>query len=116
MVIRRGEIWWAELESPNGSAAGYHRPVLVLQNDRLNASGLYTTIGVPLTSVMTHRGAPGNVHLASGLGGLNKPSLAVTTLLDTLDKSELAKRMGLLDDESIGRVEDAILLTLAIDR
>ena len=31
-MIKRGEIWWADLGEPKGSEPGYRRPVLVVQD------------------------------------------------------------------------------------
>lgn len=50
MVVAQGEIWWADLPSPVGSAPGFRRSVLVVQGESLNQSRLATAICVPLTS------------------------------------------------------------------
>ncbi|HEY3055699.1 MAG TPA: type II toxin-antitoxin system PemK/MazF family toxin, partial [Thermoanaerobaculia bacterium] len=36
MVISQGEVWWADLAPPTGSAPGFRRPVVVVQGDALN--------------------------------------------------------------------------------
>ena len=48
--MTRGEIWWIDFGIPFGSEVGFRRPVVVLQNDILNASNLKTVIVVPLTT------------------------------------------------------------------
>ena len=64
MVIRRGEIWWAELPVPRGSEPAYRRPVLIIQSDEFNASRIGTVLTVILTSNLEIAAAPGNVLLA----------------------------------------------------
>jgi mRNA-degrading endonuclease toxin of MazEF toxin-antitoxin module len=48
--VALGEIWWADLPGPAGSAAGFRRPVVVVQGNPLNRSRLATVVCVPLTS------------------------------------------------------------------
>jgi mRNA interferase MazF len=50
MVIAQGEIWWADLGSPVGSAPGFRRPVLVVQDDALNRSRIQLVVHPTLTS------------------------------------------------------------------
>jgi mRNA interferase MazF len=50
LVIAQGEVWWANLALPHGSAPGFRRPVVVIQGDALNRSRLATTVCVALTS------------------------------------------------------------------
>ena len=49
-IIAQGEIWWADLGEPVGSAPGTRRPVLIVQGDPLNRSRIATVVCVPLTS------------------------------------------------------------------
>ncbi|HDH03028.1 MAG TPA: type II toxin-antitoxin system PemK/MazF family toxin, partial [Actinobacteria bacterium] len=44
MVIRRGDVWWADLTDPAGSGPGFRRPVLVVQSDQFNRSAIGTVI------------------------------------------------------------------------
>ena len=50
MVVAQGEVWWADLPAPHGSAPGFRRPVVVVQGNALNRSRLSTTVCVALTS------------------------------------------------------------------
>jgi mRNA-degrading endonuclease toxin of MazEF toxin-antitoxin module len=61
VVIGQGEVWWADLGDPVGSAPGFRRPVLVVQGDALNRSALAIVVCVPLTSQVKWAGAAGNV-------------------------------------------------------
>ena len=62
--MQRGELWWASLPVPTGSEPGYRRPVLVVQVDEFNRSGIRTVIAVALTTNMRLAEAPGNVRPA----------------------------------------------------
>jgi mRNA interferase MazF len=50
MIIKRGEIWIANLNPKQGKEVGKTRPVLVIQSDFLNEVGHTTTIIVPISS------------------------------------------------------------------
>lgn len=94
MVIAQGDIWWADLGDPVGSAPGYRRPVLVVQCDALNASRLATAVCVPLTSQLKWAEAPGNVRLSASETGLDRDSVANVSAVVALDKDQLTERVG----------------------
>jgi len=96
VAISRGDIWWADLSEPSGSAPGFRRPVVVIQGDSLNRSRIATVICVPLTSNMQWADAPGNVALSSDLTGLPKNSVANVSQIVTLDKRAFIERVGKL--------------------
>jgi mRNA interferase MazF len=96
VTVTQGDIWWADLPEPRGSAPGFRRPVLVVQGDSLNRSQIATVVCVTLTSNLKWAAAPGNVALPAGTTGLPKDSVANVTQIVTLDKAELAERMGKL--------------------
>jgi mRNA interferase MazF len=94
MVIAQGEVWWADLAEPVGSAPGYRRPVIVLQSDPLNRSQIATVVCVVLTSNLGWSIAPGNVLLAAKHTGLDRDSVANVSQLVTIDKRQLTERVG----------------------
>jgi mRNA interferase MazF len=96
VTINQGEIWWADLDDPVGSAPGYRRPVVVVQGDALNHSRVATVVCVPLTSNLAWAEAPGNVLLPSRLTGLPKDSVANVSQVLALDKGLLVERAGKL--------------------
>ncbi len=105
MVISQGEVWWAELDEPVGSAPGFRRPVVVVQSDALNRSQINTIICIPLTSNLKWANAPGNVLLKGKQTGLPKDSVANVSLIVSLDKRVLTERSGKLSK----RLLEAIL-------
>ena len=94
MVIRQGEIWWADLPEPKGSEPGYRRPVLVVQGDGLNFSQIATAVCVPLTSNLRWADAPGNVLLRARTTGLPRDSVANVSQIVAIDRSQLLDRAG----------------------
>ena len=72
----RGEIWWAALPRPVGSAPGYRRPVLIVQSNDFTHSRMATVIVVILTSNTKLAEAPGNVFLPRNMTSLPKDSVA----------------------------------------
>lgn len=96
MVTRRGEIWWADLGSPRGSAPALRRPVLVVSADFVNRSTLGTVTVVSLTSNVKWAHAPGNVLIGRGISGLNRDSVVNVTQVQTLDRTDLDSRLGRL--------------------
>ena len=94
VALSQGEIWWADLGEPVGSAPGFRRPVLVVQGDALNRSRIATVVCVPLTSNLRWASAPGNVALSEKDTGLPKESVANVSQVVTLDKSALSEQVG----------------------
>lgn len=95
-MISQGEVWWADLGTPLGSAPGFRRPVLVVQGDALNRSRIATVVCVALTSNLAWADAPGNVLLQASLTGLRKDSVVNVSQVITLDRSALTERVGKL--------------------
>ncbi len=106
MVISQGEVWWADLGMPSGSAPGLRRPVVVVQGDAFNRSRIATVVCIPLTSNLAWADAPGNVLLPSGTTGLPKDSVANVSQVLTLDKAALTERVG-----KIARTKIVLLLS-----
>ena len=108
MVVRQGEIWWADLPTPSGSEAGLRRPVVVVQGDAINQSRIATVVCVPLTSNLRWADAPGNVLLSSIATGLPKESVANVSQVVTLDKSLLTERAGRLSARKLSLILSGI--------
>lgn len=96
MTISQGDVWWAELGDPAGSAPAFRRPVIVVQGDALNRSRIATVVCVSLTSNLKWAAAPGNVVLPASATGLPKDSVANASQIVTIDKDELTERAGKL--------------------
>ena len=104
-MILRGEVWWADLGEPRGSAPGFRRPVLVVSADAYNGSRIGTVICVAITSNLRLADAPGNVLLGTGEAGLDRPSVVNISQIVTLDKEDLVERSGTLGGDRVRLVE-----------
>ncbi|MCL1790747.1 MAG: type II toxin-antitoxin system PemK/MazF family toxin [Peptococcaceae bacterium] len=111
MSIRRGEIYYAELNPVVGSEQGGTRPVLVIQN---NIGNQYspTTIIAAITSQISKAKLPTHVEVRAHRSGLEKDSVILTEQIRTIDKSRLKEKVAVLDDEIMGFVNSAIAVSL----
>ena len=112
MVISQGDVCWASLDDPVGSAPGFDRPVVIVQGDAFNASRIATAVVVPLTSNVRLAAAPGNVLLGSERTGLPKDSVANVSQVTTLDRALLSERVGRLADGDLRLILSGIDLVL----
>jgi mRNA interferase MazF len=114
MEIRRGEVWWADLDEPRGSEPGYRRPVLIVQADAFNRSRIATVLCVVLTSSLRLVDAPGNVLISAKTAGLPKDSVANVSQLITLDRSFLDEQIGRLPPRLMNAVDSGLRLVLGL--
>ena len=106
--VAQGEVWWAELPEPHGSAAGFRRPVVVVQGNALNRSRLATVVCVPLTSNLTWQSAPGNTLLPARVAGLPRDSVANASQLFAIDRRFLSNMVGKLPPKRLEQVLTSI--------
>jgi mRNA interferase MazF len=108
VTVSQGEVWWADLAEPAGSAPDSRHPVVVVQGDALNQSRISTVACVPLTSNMDWAEAPGNVELPLSVTGPPKDSVANVSQILTVDHSTLMDRVGKLPQNILKLVIDGI--------
>ncbi len=113
MLIRRGEIYYAELNPVVGSEQGGTRPVLVIQNDIGNQYSP-TTIIAAITSQITKAKLPTHVEVTAKRSGLERDSVILTEQIRTIDKSRLKEKVTVLDEETMARVGQAIEISLGL--
>ena len=111
-MIRQGDVWWAELPAPSGSGPGFRRPVVVVQGDPLNRSGIASVICVPLTSNLGWTEAPGNVSLDARVAGLPRDSVANVSQIIAVDRVLLTEHVARLPGHMLGRVLEGIDIVL----
>lgn len=111
-MIAQGDIWWADLGEPKGSAPGFRRPVLVVQGDAFNRSRIGTVVCVALTSNVKWAAAPGNVLLDVRATGLDRDCVANVSQLVTLDRTELTERVGRVPDRKLEQVITGLCILL----
>lgn len=113
-MIRRGELRWADLGPPRGSAPALRRPVLVVSADSFNQSGIDTVICLALTTNLRVADAPGNVLVDESRAGLSEASVVNVSQVITLDKQELGELLGDLPASHMDRVEAGMQLALGL--
>jgi mRNA interferase MazF len=114
VVIRRGDLWWADLGKPRGSGPGLKRPVLVVQAEAFNRSQIRTIVVASLTTNLGLAAAPGNVACRPRGTGLRQPSVINVSQLSTLDRTFFVERIGSLPASVMSEVEDGMRLVLGI--
>jgi mRNA interferase MazF len=108
MVVSQGDVWWADIGEPIGSAPGFRRPVVVVQCDAINRSRIGTVVCVPVTSNLKWANAPGNVLLKADVTGLSRDSVANVSLIVALDRDQLTERAGKLPPRHLTAVINGI--------
>ena len=110
--MKRGEIYFADLDPVVGSEQGGIRPVLIIQNDLGNRFSP-TVIVLPLTSSLNKAPLKTHVPVRPPLGGLKRPSLILCEQVRTLEKKRLKSRLGLLPRETLLLVDRAFALAVS---
>lgn len=110
-MIKRGELYYADLSPVVGSEQGGVRPILIVQNDTGNKYSP-TVIAAAVTSKMTKAKLPTHIELSEGEFGLAKNSVILLEQIRTLDKRRLKERIGELSPLKMKRVNTALLISL----
>ena len=110
-MIKRGELYYADLSPVVGSEQGGVRPVLVVQNDVGNKYSP-TVIAAAVTSRIGKAKLPTHIELSAHLYGLNKDSVVLLEQIRTLDKRRLKERIGELNPSVMHKVDGALLISL----
>ena len=111
--IRRGDIFFADLNPVRGSEQGGLRPVLVIQNNIGNRHSP-TVIIAPITSKLKKNALPTHVGLPRDIG-LPAKSMVLLEQVRTIDKSRLSNYIAALNDEIMDYVDGALGVSLALD-
>ena len=112
--IIRGEIVLANLEPVKGSEQGGTRPVLIIQNDIGNKFST-TTIIAPITSKIYTKEYPTNVLIKKEDSKLKLDSTILLNQIKTIDKKRIIKKIGVLDNFTMNKIDQAIKISLALD-
>ncbi|MCL5290121.1 MAG: type II toxin-antitoxin system PemK/MazF family toxin [Eubacteriales bacterium] len=113
MMIRRGDIFYADLSPVVGSEQGGTRPVLIIQNDIGNQYSP-TTIVAAITSQIDKTMLPTHVEMSASPGGLEKNSVILLEQIRTIDKSRIMEKITSLDPEMMNRVNQAVEISLGL--
>ena len=110
MVIKQGEIYWVDFGQPRGSEPAFRHPHIVIQNNLFNASKINTVVVCSLTSNIKRAEAPGNVLLQKGEANLPKKSVVNISQIFTVNKSDLANKIGQVLEKRFNEILDGIKL------
>ncbi len=112
-MVKRGDIYYADLSPVVGSEQGGLRPVLIVQNDTGNKHSP-TVIAAAITSQVGQARLPTHIELTAQSYGLSRDSVILLEQIRTLDKSRLRERMGKLDESTMSKVDDAIAVSFGL--
>ena len=113
MIVRRGEIWLADLNPIRGSEQAGVRPVLIFQNDLVSKFST-TALTIPLTTNLRRASLPTCVQISKGDGGLASDSVALCHQLRVLDRMRLQRKLGSVRQSTLLTIESVVLFTLGI--
>ena len=113
-MIRRGDIYYADLSPVIGSEQGGVRPVLIVQNDVGNKYSP-TVIAAAITSRKDKTKLPTHIEIASEICGLAKDSVVLLEQVRTIDKARLKERMGKIDEKLLDKVNTAISISFGLN-
>ena len=113
MIVKRGDIYYADLSPVVGSEQGGIRPVLVIQNDIGNKYSP-TVIAAAITSQINKAKMPTHIKLAAKDYGLNEDSVILLEQIRTIDKRRLREKIGRIDDGLMASVNNALSISFGL--
>ncbi|MBC7342433.1 MAG: type II toxin-antitoxin system PemK/MazF family toxin [Clostridia bacterium] len=113
MQVKRGDVFYAELNPVVGSEQGGTRPVLIIQNDIGNQFSP-TTIVLAITSQISKAKLPTHVEVDAKRSHLDRDSVILAEQIRTIDKSRLRQKVTTLDDEIMKKVNRAIEISVGL--
>ena len=112
-IVKRGDIYYADLSPVVGSEQGGMRPVLIVQNDTGNKHSP-TVIAAAITSQTGKAKLPTHIELNAQSVGLTRDSVILLEQIRTIGKSRLREKMGRLDDSTMNKVDSAIAVSFGL--
>ncbi len=104
-VVKRGDIFYADLSPVVGSEQGGIRPVIIIQNDIGNRYSP-TVIVAAITSQINKAKLPTHVEISS------EDSVVLLEQVRTLDKRRLKEKIGHMTDDDMDKVDVALMISL----
>lgn len=112
-MVKRGDIFYADLSPVIGSEQGGVRPVLVIQNDIGNKYSP-TIIIAAITSQINKAKLPTHIEINAPDYGLPKDSVVLLEQIRTIDKRRLREKIGHFDQDMMVRVDDCIKISVGL--
>ncbi|MBL7574595.1 mRNA interferase MazF [Peptoniphilus asaccharolyticus DSM 20463] len=114
-IIKRGDIFYADLSPVIGSEQGGVRPVVVIQNDIGNKYSP-TTIVAAITSQLNKAKLPTHVNVDAKGVALPKNSVILLEQIRTIDKKRLREKIGKFNEDVMGEIDRAMSVSLSIQK
>lgn len=114
MIIKRGDIYYADLRPVVGSEQGGVRPVLIIQNDAGNRHSP-TVICAAITSKMNKAKLPTHVELSCTSCSITRDSVILLEQIRTIDKRRLREKVCHLDEDILKEVNRALKVSFSLD-
>ena len=114
MIVKRGDMFYADLSPVVGSEQGGVRPVLVVQNDIGNKYSP-TIIAAAVTSQINKAKMPTHIEINAETYGLAKDSVILMEQIRTIDKKRLKEKIGHIDNELMEKVNEALAVSFGLD-
>ena len=113
MIIRRGDIYYADLRPVVGSEQGGIRPVLIIQNDIGNKHSP-TVICAAITSKMNKAKIPTHVELDTKKSAMLTDAVILLEQLRTIENKRLKEKIFHFDDDMQQKVNSALMVSLEL--
>ncbi|AND37881.1 type II toxin-antitoxin system endoribonuclease NdoA [Cytobacillus firmus] len=113
MIVKRGDVYFADLSPVVGSEQGGVRPVLVIQNDIGNRFSP-TVIVAAITAQIQKAKLPTHVEIDAKRYGFERDSVILLEQIRTIDKQRLTDKITHLDDEMMEKVDEAVQISLGL--
>lgn len=110
--IRRGDIFYANLDPVIGSEQGGERPVLIIQNDKGNQHSPTVIVAAVTSRVNKKKSLPTHIHIECA--ALAKDSIALLEQIRTIDKQRLTEYVGRASSESMERIDKSFLFSVGV--
>ncbi|SEL12516.1 mRNA interferase MazF [Carnobacterium iners] len=112
-MVRRGEIYYADLSPVVGSEQGGMRPVLIIQN---NVGNHYspTVIVAAITAKIQKAKMPTHVEISAEEFGLEKDSVVLLEQIRTIDKQRLKEKVTQLNQEIMEKINEALEISVGL--
>lgn len=114
-TIKRGDIYYADLNPVIGSEQGGTRPVLVISNDIGNKHSPTVIIAAITSRVLTKKKLPTHFYLGE-VEGLPANSIILFEQLRTIDKKRLKEYIGIIDSQQIIAADKSLLISLGLNK
>lgn len=113
MIVKRGDVFFADLSPVVGSEQGGVRPVLIIQNNIGNRFSP-TVIVAAITAQIQKAKLPTHVEIEAKTHGFDRNSVVLLEQVRTIDKQRLTDKITHLDDDTMRKVDEALQISLGL--